>query len=122
MATAPEIFQRRREVRRFAGVIPAMMPAVSGNGPGSNAFAEPPLAGLGDAPDGSVRLDEATILEGVQHRLVEDEVPGLFFDAFQRDPFGIRENRGMSDLEVLNVHERLLLVECPCSAVSRMQS
>jgi hypothetical protein len=37
-------------------------------------------------------------------------MPGLFLDALERDPFGIGEDGGMRDLEVLNLHKRLLLV------------
>jgi len=88
----------------------------------SVALAQALLAGLGNPPDGAVGFDEATILQGVQHRLVEDEVAGLLLDALQCDPFGIGENERVSDLEVLNMHARLLLVECPCSWVSRIQS
>ena len=88
----------------------------------SVAVAQALLATLGDPPDGPVRLDEAAILQGMQHRLVEDEVAGFLLDALKRDPFRIGENERVSDLEVLNMHALLLLVECPCSAVNRIQS
>ena len=69
----------------------------------SVTFVQTLLAGLGDPPDGAVRLDETAILQGMQQRFVEDEVAGLLRYALERDPFGIGENERVSDLEVLNI-------------------